>query len=179
MASDCGITHNTAKEWISILEASYIVFRVAPYFNNLGKRLVKTPKLYFYNTGLTTYLLGIKTTEQLSVHPHRGSIFETCIASEIMKSAFHSGTTPSLYFWRYRSGNEIDFLIDRGSDLFPIEAKSGKTIASDWFDGLKKWHAFAGDRAKQGILIYGGDETYSREGLTVTSWRKAGQLHKA
>jgi uncharacterized protein len=179
MASDCGITHNTAKEWISILEASYIVFRVAPYFNNLGKRLVKTPKLYFYDTGLTTYLLGIKTAEQLLVHPHRGSIFETFIASEIMKSAFHSGETPSLYFWRDRSGNEIDFLVNRGSDLLPIEAKSGKTVASDWFDSLKNWRAFAADRAKQGILLYGGDETYSREGLTVISWRKAGQLNKA
>lgn len=179
MASDCGITHNTAKEWISILEASYIVFRLAPYFNNLGKRLVKTPKLYFYDTGLTTYLLGIKAAEQLAVHPHRGAIFEAFIASEIMKSAFNSGEAPSLYFWRDRSGNEIDFLIDRGSDLLPIEAKSGKTVASDWFDGLKNWRAFAGDRAKQSVLFYGGDETYSREGVTVTSWRKAGQLNKA
>lgn len=121
-------------------------------------------------------MLGIKTPEQLLVHPHRGSIFETFIASEIMKSEFHSGKTPSLYFWRDRSGNEIDFLIDRGSDLLPIEAKSGKTVASDWFDGLKTWRSFAGDRAKQGILLYGGDETYSRAGVTVTSWRKAGQL---
>ncbi|MBN2321947.1 MAG: ATP-binding protein [Acidobacteria bacterium] len=178
IASDCGITHNTAKEWISILEAGYIVFRVVPYFNNLGKRLVKTPKLYFYDTGLATYLLGIKAPEQLAVHPHRGAIFETFIAAEIMKSAFHSAEPPSLYFWRDRSGNEIDFIIDRGSDLLPIEAKSGRTVASDWFDGLKNWRAFARDRAKQAVLIYGGDETYSREGTTVTSWRKAGQLQK-
>jgi predicted AAA+ superfamily ATPase len=178
IASDCGITHNTAKEWISILEASYIVFRVVPYFNNLGKRLVKTPKLYFYDTGLATYLLGIKAPEQLAVHPLRGAIFETFIAAEIMKSAFHSAEPPSLYFWRDRSGNEIDFIIDRGSDLLPIEAKSGRTVASDWFDGLKNWRAFARDRAKQAVLIYGGDETYSREGATVTSWRKAGQLQK-
>jgi uncharacterized protein len=155
------------------------VFRVAPYLNDLGKRLVKTPKLYFYDTGLTTYLLGIKTAEQLLVHPHRGSIFETFIASEIMKSPFHSGETPSLYFWRDGSGNEIDFLVNRGSDLLPIETKSGKTVASDWFDSLKNWRASAADRAKQGILLYGGDETYSREGLTVISWRKAGQLNKA
>jgi hypothetical protein len=150
-----------------------------PYFNNLGKRLVKTPKLYFYDSGLATYLLGIKTPEQLSVHPHRGAIFETFVASEIMKSAYNSGETPSLYFWRDRSGNEIDFLVDRGSDLLPIEAKSGKTVASDWFDGLKNWHAFAAGRAKQGILLYGGDETYTRDAITVTSWRKAGQLQKS
>jgi predicted AAA+ superfamily ATPase len=86
---------------------------------------------HFYDTGLATYLLGIKTAEQLAVHPHRGSIFETFIASEIMKSAFNGGATPSLYFWRDRSGNEIDFLIGRGSDLLPIEAKSGKTVAAD------------------------------------------------
>jgi uncharacterized protein len=178
LASDCGITHNTAKEWISILEASYIMFRLMPYFDNLGKRLVKTPKLYFYDSGLATYLLGIKTPEQLSVHAHRGAIFETFIASEIVKSSYHRAETPSLYFWRDRSGNEIDFLIDRGSDLLPIEAKSGKTVASDWFDSLKNWRTFAGKRAKQCLLFYGGDETYSREGVIVTSWRKAGQLYK-
>jgi uncharacterized protein len=178
LGSDCGISHNTAKEWISILEASYILFRVAPYFNNLGKRLVKTPKLYFYDSGLATYLLGIKSPEQLSVHPHRGAVFETFVASEIMKSAYNSAETPSLYFWRDRSGNEIDFLIDQGSALLPIEAKSGKTVASDWFAGLKNWLAFAGDRTKHGELLYGGDDSYSREGITVTSWRKVGQLGK-
>jgi uncharacterized protein len=114
----------------------------------------------------------------VAVHSHRGAIFETFIASEIMKSAFHSGKASSLHFWRDRSGNEIDFLIDLGSDLLPIEAKSGKTVASDWFDGLKTWRAFAGDRAQPGMLLYGGDKTYAREGLAVTSWRKAGQLHR-
>ena len=96
-----------------------------------------------------------------------------------MKSAYNIGETPSLYFWRDRSGNEIDFLIDRGSDLLPIEAKSGKTVASDWFDGLKNWRAFAKKRAKHGALIYGGEETYSREGIAITSWRKAGQINNA
>ena len=96
-----------------------------------------------------------------------------------MKSAYNSAETPSLYFWRDRSGKEIDFLIDRGSGLLPIEAKSGKTVASDWFAGLKNWLAFAGDRAKRSVLLYGGDETYSREEVAVTSWRKAGQLHES
>ncbi len=173
LGSDCGISHNTAKEWISILEASYILFRISPYFNNLGKRLVKTPKLYFYDSGLATYLLGIKTPEQLSVHPHRGAVFETFVASEIMKSAYNRAETPSLYFWRDRSGNEVDFLIDRGSDLLPIEEKSGKTVASDWLDGLKSWRAFARKHAKHGVLIYGGDESYFREGIAITTWRKA------
>jgi uncharacterized protein len=179
LGSDCGISHNTAKEWISILEASYILFRVAPYFNNLGKRLVKTPKLYFYDSGLVTYLLGIRSPEQLSVHPHRSAVFETFVASEIMKNAYNSAETPSLYFWRDRSGNEIDFLIERGSDLLPIEAKSGKTVASDWLDSLKNWRAFAANRTKQGVLIYGGDDSYSRARTFVASWRKAGQINKS
>jgi uncharacterized protein len=121
-------------------------------------------------------LLGIKSPEQLSVHPHRGAVFETFIASEIMKSAYNSAETASLYFWRDRSGNETDFLIDRGSDLLLIEAKSGKTVASDWFNGLKKWRTTGGNRSKQGALIYGGDDSYSREGTIVTSWRNTGQL---
>ena len=131
LASDCGISHNTAKEWISILEAGYILFRVAPYFNNLGKRLVKTPKLYFYDSGLATYLLGIKSPEQLSVHPHRGAVFETFVASEIMKSAYNSGDIPSLYFWRDRSGNEIDFLMDQGYGLLRL-SPDNRTIVFVW-----------------------------------------------
>ncbi|MDM7995635.1 MAG: DUF4143 domain-containing protein, partial [Acidobacteriota bacterium] len=92
------------------------------------------------------------------------------------RQAYNSAETPSLYFWRDRSGNEIDFLIDRGSDLLPIESKSGKTVASDWLDGLKRWREFAGNRTKHGAIIYGGDETYSREDISVASWRNAGQL---
>lgn len=111
---------------------------------------LKTPKLYFYDSGLAAYLLGIKSPEQLAVHPHRGAVFETFVASEIMKSACHNAEAPSFYFWRDRSGKKIDFLIDRGSGLLPIEAKSGKTVASDWLNGLTSWRAFAGDRAQNG-----------------------------
>jgi predicted AAA+ superfamily ATPase len=178
LASDCGITHNTAREWISVLEAGYIVFRVESHSDHFGKRLVTTPKLYFYDPGLATYLLGIKTPEQLSIHPSRGSLFETFVASEIVKSSFHRGETPNLYFWKDRSGNKIDLLIDRGADLLPVAVKSGKTVAADWYDSLKHWMAWAGDRARQGILVYGGDETFSHEEIAVLSWRKAGQLQK-
>lgn len=171
-AADCGISHNTAKEWISILEASYIVFRITPHFNNLGKRLVKTPKLYFYDCGLASRLLGIQSPEQLSIHPSRGALFESFIASELIKYSYNKANTPSLYFWRDRSGNEVDFLIDKGTTIIPIEVKSGKTVAADWFGSLNKWKALAGDIAETGVLIYGGDATYKRENIQVTSWKE-------
>ena len=126
-----------------------------------------------------TYLLGIRSPEQLSVHYHRGAVFETFVASEIMKNAYHSGENSELYYWRDRSGNEVDFLIDRDFDLLPVEAKSGRTVASDWFDCLKTWRSFAGDRAKGGMLFYGGDNTYFRGDIAVTSWRRAGQIPKS
>jgi hypothetical protein len=172
MAADCGITHNTAKEWLSILEAGYIVFRLSPYFNNFGKRLVKTPKLYFYDTGLMAYLLGILSPEQLSTHPCRGALFETFIASELMKSSYNNGRTPSMYFWRDRSGHEVDFIIDRGGSLLPIEVKSGRTVAADWFSAIAKWKTFAGDRPENSILLYGGDESYEHRGCRIQSWRE-------
>ena len=170
--ADCGISHNTAREWLSILEASYIVFRITPYFNNLGKRLVKTPKLYFYDSGLAAWLIGIRSSDQLLTHSSRGALFESYIASELVKNSFNRGDTPSIYFWRDRSGNEVDFLIDKGITVIPIEVKSGKTVASDWFTGLKNWKTFAGDRAETGMLVYGGDDTYKREDIMVTSWNK-------
>ena len=177
MASDCGITHNTAREWLSILEASYIVFRVAPYFNNFGKRLVKTPKLYFYDTGLAAYLLGITSPEHLAIHPQRGALFESLVLSETMKNAFNRGIRPSLYFWRDRSGNEIDLIVDKGISLLPVEIKSGKTVAADWFSGVKQWATIAaGARLDQGTVVYGGDESYTREGIRLISWRDAHTL---
>jgi uncharacterized protein len=176
MAADCGITHNTAKEWISILEASYIVHRISPYFNNFGKRLVKTPKLYFYDTGLMSYLLGILSPDHLTAHPDRGALFETFIVSEIMKRSYNSGRTPSLYFWRDRSGNEIDGIIDKGISLLPVEVKSGRTVASDWFSPIKKWKAIIGNRSENGILLYGGDDSYERQECLVKSWRRVHEV---
>jgi predicted AAA+ superfamily ATPase len=176
MAADCGITHNTAREWISILEASYIVFRVTPYFNNFGKRLVKTPKLFFYDTGLVTYLLGITSPEHLNIHPNRGALFETFVTSELLKSAFNNGSIPSVYFWRDRSGNEIDGIIDKGTSLLPIEMKSGKTVASDWFTGLKKWTTMVTAQLDRETVVYGGDDSYLREGCRIVTWRDAYRL---
>jgi predicted AAA+ superfamily ATPase len=174
MAADCGVTHNTAKAWLSILEASYVLFLMQPHHNNLGKRLVKTPKLYFFDSGLLTWLLGIKSADQLIAHPNRGMVFETYIVSEFIKHTHNRGEVPSCFFWRDRSGNEVDLLIEDGTGVIPIEIKSGKTVASDWFRGLKRYSTLASNLSQRPQLVYGGEQTYMREGCRVKSWREAG-----
>jgi len=176
LATESGITHNTAKAWISVLEASYLIYLLRPHHANFNKRLVKMPKLYFYDVGLVSWLLGIRTHEQMMTHPLRGSIFETFIISELLKSRFNRGERPNLYFWRDSNGNEVDVIIEQGAALMPIEIKSGKTVASDSFAGLDKWRSLAGDAAIEPTLIYGGIDEYSQNGVNVVGWRKCGQV---
>ena len=133
LAADSGISHNKAKAWISVLEASYIVFQLRPHHANFNKRLVKAPKLYFYDAGLVSWLLGIQTPQQLETHPLRGNIFETFIVAELMKFRLNCGEQPGLYFWRDSNGIEVDVIIEHGRHLIPIEIKSGKTVARDFF----------------------------------------------
>jgi len=171
LAADCGITHNTAKSWISVLEASYILFLLRPHHANFNKRLIKAPKLYFYDSGLVSWLLGIQTPQQLELHPLRGNIFETFVVAEFMKIRFNSGERPNLFFWRDSNGNEVDVIIEQGQKLMPVEIKSGKTIARDFFVGLEKWNAMAGERAISPTLIYGGTDTYQHKGISVAGWR--------
>ncbi|HEB57225.1 MAG TPA: ATP-binding protein, partial [Gammaproteobacteria bacterium] len=144
LANDCGITHNTAKAWISVLEASYIVHLLPPHHQDFNKRLVKTPKLYFLDTGLASWLLGIQNSEQLATHVQRGALFETWVISELLKARYNAGETSNLYFWRDRSGHEVDLLIDQGTHLSPLEIKSGQTINRDYFKGLDFWRKLAG-----------------------------------
>lgn len=174
LAADCGITHNTARSWISVLEASYILFLLRPHHANFKKRLIKAPKLYFYDPGLVAWLIGIQTSQQMETHPLRGHIFETFIVSELMKSRLNSGEPPNLWFWRDSNGNEVDIIIEQGQKLMPVEIKSGKTIAGDYFSGLEKWTAMAGDLSFNPTLIYGGTDTYRHKGIRVTGWRDAG-----
>lgn len=173
LAADCGITHNTAKSWISVLEASYILFLLRPHYANFNKRLIKAPKLYFYDAGLASWLLGIQTPQQMEIHPLRGNIFETFIVAELMKSRLNSGERPNLYFWRDSNGNEVDVVIEHGQKLMPVEIKSGKTVARDFFSGLEKWMAMAGDLSFNPTLIYGGTDTYRHKGIIVSGWRDA------
>jgi predicted AAA+ superfamily ATPase len=176
LAAECGITHNTAKSWISVLEASYIVYLLRPHHANFNKRLVKMPKLYFYDAGLAAWLLGIRTSEQMETHPLRGNIFETFVLSELIKSRLNRGDLPALYFWRDSNGNEIDVVAEQGVRLMPIEIKSGKTLTRDSFTGLEKWLTLAGKAAMAPALIYGGSETYQHKGIKVAGWAACGDV---
>lgn len=176
LATDCGITHNTAKAWISVLEASYLLFQLRPHSANFSKRLVKSPKLYFYDTGLLCWLLGLQAAEQLATHPLRGSIFETFIVSELVKSCLNRGERPALHFWRDSNGNEVDVIADVGTKLMPIEIKSGQTVNRDFFTGLKRWQALAGEQVAAPTLIYGGRENYLHQGINVLGWDAVGKV---
>lgn len=176
LAIECGITHNTAKSWISVMEASYLVFLLRPHHINFNKRLVKMPKLYFYDAGLVSWLLGIRTTEQMITHPLRGSIFETFIISELIKSRLNQGEKPVFSFWRDSNGNEVDLVIEQEPWLIPVEIKSGRTLTHESFAGLQKWCALAGKKAGTPALIYAGDESYLHKGIHVIEWRECGHF---
>jgi len=172
LANDCGITHNTAKAWISVLEASYLVFLLQPHHANFNKRLVKSPKLYFIDTGLLCWLLGIQQPEQLDAHPLRGPIFETFVIAELRKAWVNSGERPMFYFWRDSNGNEVDLLIETGAKLIPVEIKSGQTVNRDYFKTLERWTDMAGTMATDPTLIYAGDDEQMRRWVRVLGWRQ-------
>jgi predicted AAA+ superfamily ATPase len=173
IAAECGITHNTVKAWISVLEASYIVFLLRPHHANFNKRLVKMPKLYFFDVGLAAWLLGIREAEQIAAHPLRGSLFETFIISELMKSRFNQGERPDLFFWRDSNGNEVDVIGERGGKLMPLEIKSGKTLTSESTKNLKRYISLAKDKCTSPTLIYGGEESYTLNKTNITGWRQS------
>ncbi len=171
LAADCGITHNTATAWLSVLEASYIVFVLRPHFRNYNKRLVKTPKLYFHDTGLAAWLLGIREPDQLAFHAQRGPLFENLVMTEFLKARFNRGLSPDIYFWRDSKGLEIDFVLEKGEELQPVEIKSGQTIAADFFDALKKWGELAERGDKPAWLVYGGEREMQNGNIAVIPWR--------
>ncbi len=171
LAADCGISNMTAKRWISVLRASFIIELVRPHYGNFNKRLIKSPKLYFLDTGLLSFLLGIKSAEELRFNALRGAIFESFVFSEIYKAFQNYGQIPEIWFWHDVKRHEVDFLLDRGSKALPIEVKSGETLTPDSFKGLKYYHGLAADKSGRPVLIYGGDDTYLRKGIQVLSWR--------
>jgi len=170
LASDCGITHTTARRWISVLEASFIVMLLRPHHKNFGKRLIKGPKLYFLDTGLLCYLLQVRNPQELFQRAERGAVFESFVVSELYKNFLHRGEEPRLYFWRDASGHEVDLLIDTGTRLIPIEIKSAKTIASDFFDDLRYYRDLSGNEATTAVLVYGGSDAFRRSGVAVYPW---------
>jgi len=170
LGNDCGVAHETARRWLSVLEASFLVVRLRPHHRNFGKRLIKSPKLFFLDTGLLCHLLRIRSPAELRTHSSRGAVFESFVLSELYKKALHAGRDPDLYFWRDSTGHEVDFLWDQGERLVPIEAKSGRTWASDFLTGLNWWRTLADRRDGPAALVYGGDRSFRRQGVTGLSW---------
>ena len=179
LALECGITHNTAKAWLSVLEASFIVFLVMPFHKNFNKRLVKMPKLYFYDTGLACSLLGIEDVQQLVLHHQKGALFECMIVSELYKYRYHRGAMPNCYFWRDKVGHEIDCIIESGASVAAVEVKAGKTVVPDFFKELNYWHKLAGAETHAAYVIYGGDQAQQRRAGKVLSWQQADQVFES
>jgi hypothetical protein len=174
LAGDVGVAHTTVRHWLSVLEASYVVFLLPPHHENFGKRVMKTPKLYFWDTGLAAHLLGIRKARELAAHFARPALFETWAVAELAKQALNRGEDPRLFFWRDNVGTEVDVVADRGGRLEPTEIKSGQTVATDAFRNLALFGKYAGDRSHASRLVYGGEESYVRAGVRVTAWRDLG-----
>jgi uncharacterized protein len=177
LGNDCGVNHTTIKNWISVLEASYIIKLLRPYYKNFNKRLIKSPKLYFIDTGLAAFLLDISDESQMRTHPLRGALFENFVVSEFLKNRFNNGQTDNLFFFRDNTGNEVDLICDHGQKTDAVEVKSAQTVASDFFKGLRFFSKLS-DNVRRAMVIYGGDGSYVRENFQVTGWRDIGTALK-
>ncbi len=172
---ECGVDSKTANSWIGILESSFVIYLLKSHHQNFNKTIVKRPKIYFYDTSIVCYLLGIQNENQLSTHPLRGAIFEGMVITELVKSRLHAGKSMNLYYWRDKTGREIDIIIDNGPELIPVEIKSGATISSDYFKNIKYWRNLS--KSEKAIVIYNGETKQSRsDGTEVVPWRDATEL---
>ena len=163
LADDVGVSHTTARQWLTILEASYVVLLLRPYHANVGKRLIKSPKLYFYDVGLASFLIGIENARQIATHPLRGQLFENAVVMEALKHRLNRGRQPQLWFYRDSSGLECDLLCEIGGGIAAVEAKSGSTLSGDHFASL---HKVAGvvPGVSSRTVVYGGAEPVQRSG---------------
>lgn len=177
LGNDCGIDHKTAQAWLSLLEASYIVFLLHPYYKNFGKRLIKAPKLYFVDTGIACSLLHIKSAQVLSQHYMRGHLIESFVISDLFKQYYNLDQRPSLYFWRDYQGNEIDCILEEALHTLPIGIKAGKTVSKDYFKQFSYWKNIT-DSSEQ-VVIYGGSDNQIWPEAKVLNWQTAGKLVKA
>lgn len=171
LGADCGISHATARRWLSVLEASFIVYLLRPHYENFSKRLIKSPKLYFIDTGLLCYLLRIRSAEELVSHALRGAVFETFVLVELLKTFLNQGIEPDLHFWRDVGGHEVDFVLSQERALVPVEAKSGETIASDYLKGIGFWRGLPGQEDAPAAVVYGGEPSMMRTQTAFYSWR--------
>jgi len=172
IGDDCGISHNTVTDWISILETSYIIYKLKPFHKNYNKRIIKSPKIYFTDTGLVCSLLGIRKKNDLDYHYLKGHIFETFIINEFLKGNLNNGDKYEIYYWRDNHQKEIDLILDIGNKNIGIEIKSGKTIQEKYFDGLKYWKELAKVDDQDLYFLYGGKEKYKRNNMNVVGWNK-------
>ncbi len=176
LGSDCGVNHGTVSNWLSVLNASYITFQLQPHHRNYRKRIVKTPKIYFWDTGLACRLLGIENAQQLVLHPLRGALFENWVIIELFKARFNMGLNANLFFWRNNAGLKVDIIIDKGDSLVPVEIKSGATVSPNWFSAVEKWLDLAGADAEKAFIVYGGDKTFSQRRIDILPWFNASYL---
>lgn len=176
LGADCGVNHSTVRQWLSVLEASYVAFLLQPHHRNFRKRLVKTPKLYFWDTGLATRLLGIEAPQQLLTHPMRGALFENWVVVELLKGRLHRARRPNLFFWRNNAGLEIDVVAEGAAGLRPIEVKSGTTIADDWLTSLRRWVELAGGEAGAPTIVFGGQGQRQVHDVHILGWREIPSL---
>lgn len=177
LASDTGITRVTAESWLSVLQASHLIFIVRPWFTNASKRFIKTPKLYFSDPGLAAWFLGIRNAGHITAHPQRGALFENWVMTELLKAQTNSGQKLSIYFLRDKEGHEIDAIIETAPDTFQaVEVKSGETIASDSFTGLDYWRSHLSEKILVPWLVHGGTALQHREKATVLPWNNLSPL---
>jgi len=171
-----GVSYQTVHKWLNVLQTSFIIHTLPPYHRNFNKRIVKTPKLYFYDTGLACALLNLRTVDDLNRHFAKGALFENFVINEILKNSLNRNLPPRHYFWNAAGANEIDLLLDRGGRLLPVEIKSGRTINTNFFDGLKYFQPLAGVLPSESYLVYGGDEVQKRSLAQVLSWKNLGDI---
>lgn len=177
LANDCDIDQKTVSAWLGVLQSSYIIYLLKPYYNNFNKRIMKTPKLYFYDTGVVCSLLGIKSAEQIALHAAKGALFENLIVSELLKNRFNAGESDNLYYWRDKTGNEVDIITENAGQLTAIELKAGETINADFFKGLTYFSAISGQNVEN-LLVYGGNQTQIRSnGISVKPWNNFIEKH--
>ncbi len=167
LADDCGVAHSTVRRWISVLQAGFIVLLLRPYYKNFNKRLRKSPKLYFLDTGLLCYLLNIRSSDELSIHNMRGAIFESFVISELYKQVQNRMLDADLYFWRDSNGREVDVLIETGTHVLPVEIKSAMTLNNSFFDIFDYWRELISKPKAPGILVYGGTESLTQKGVQI------------
>lgn len=178
LGNDVGVSGQTIKQWISLLEASFVVMRLQPYHENFGKRALKSPKLYFTDVGLVAYLLGIENVEQIERDPLRGNLFENLVFLELVKARLNQGLDPNLYFFRDSGGHEVDFLYKKGHELIPIEAKSTKSFQPALTKGIAYFSKLAGERTLPGWLVYAGDEEMKGK-IGVCNFKNCAQIVKS